>query len=317
MEEETVLAFGSVGGGSSEPPFLFVVPDHSVMTAYYGWYSAAMGDTYTHGHHQSVLRSHAWRSAGNSAAYLLGELRPGQRLLDVGCGPGTITLDLARRVSPGRVIGIDTEPGVLRGAEALRRRQGIDNVTFEPGDAYALDYDDDNFDVIHLHQVLQHLTDPVRALIELRRVLATDGVLGARDSDYAGFFWSPADPLLDRWLALYHELTAQNGAMADAGRELPGWVRAAGFADIAVTSSTWIFADPASRVWWGGLWAERVTQSSFAKQACDYGLSDDEELAAIAAAWRRWAEAPDAVFVVPHVEILARPGAVGDDAMAP
>jgi hypothetical protein len=142
-------------------------------------------------------------------------------------------------------------------------------------------------------------------------------VLGARDSDYAGFFWSPADPLLDRWLALYHRLTARNGAMADAGRELPGWARAAGFTDVTVTSSTWTFADPAACAWWGGLWVERVTQSSFASQARAYGFSDDEELAAIAAAWRRWAEAPDAVFVVPHVEILARPGAACDNVMAP
>jgi len=140
-----------------------------------------MSDIYTHGHHESVLRSHAWRTAGNSAAYLLGELHPGQRLLDVGCGPGTITLDLARRVAPGQVIGIDAEPDVLRGADELRRRQGIDNVTFEPGDAYGLAYDDDSFDIINLHQVLQHLTDPVRAMIELRRVLAPGGVLA-----YAG-----------------------------------------------------------------------------------------------------------------------------------
>jgi SAM-dependent methyltransferase len=266
-----------------------------------------MSDTYTHGYHDSVLRSHAWRTAANSAAYLLGQLCSGQRLLDVGCGPGTITLDLARRVAPGRVIGIDSESGVLRGAEALRRRHGVDNVTFEPGDAYALDYDDGSFDVIHLHQVLQHLTDPVRALTGMRRVLAPCGVLAARDSDYAGFFWAPADPLLDRWLALYHELTAHNGAVADAGRELPRWARAAGFADVAVTSSTWTFADPASRAWWGGAWAERVTQSSFAEQARAYGLSDDPELAAIAASWRRWAEAHDGVLIIPHVEILARP----------
>jgi ubiquinone/menaquinone biosynthesis C-methylase UbiE len=279
----------------------------SVM-AHCGWYSSAMSDTYSHGHHDSVLRSHSWRTAGNSAAYLLGELRPGQRLLDVGCGPGTITLDLARRVAPGRVVGIDVAPEVLRGADALRRREGIDNVTFEPGDAYALDYDDDSFDIIHLHQVLQHLTDPVRALNGMRRVLAPGGVLAARDSDYAGFFWAPADPLLDRWLALYHELTAHNGAVADAGRELPRWARAAGFTDVAVTSSTWTFADPASRAWWGGLWAERVTQSGFAEQARAYGLSDDDELAAIAAAWSHWAEEPDGVFIIPHVEILARPG---------
>ncbi len=63
--------------------------------------------TYTHGHHESVLRSHRWRTAANSAAYLLPYLRPGQDLLDIGCGPGTLTGDLARAVSPGRVVGID------------------------------------------------------------------------------------------------------------------------------------------------------------------------------------------------------------------
>lgn len=265
-----------------------------------------MADPYTHGHHESVLRSHSWRTAGNSAAYLLDELRPGQRLLDVGCGPGTITLDLARRVAPGQVTGIDVSPEVLAAAEQLRVRQGIDNAVFEAGDAYTLSFDSGSFDVIHLHQVLQHLSDPVRALRELQRVLAAGGVLAARDADYAGFIWSPVDPLLDRWLVLYHELCTRNGGEADAGRLLLRWAREAGFTDVTVTSSTWTFADPASRAWWGGLWADRVSQSAFAEQALAAGLSDRGELASIAAAWRRWAEVPDGVFVVPHVEILAR-----------
>ena len=71
-------------------------------------------DTYTHGHADSVLRSHRWRTVANSAAYLIPHLRPGIELLDVGCGPGTITIDLARRVAPGRVLGIDAAPGCHR-----------------------------------------------------------------------------------------------------------------------------------------------------------------------------------------------------------
>ena len=265
-----------------------------------------MGDTYTHGHHESVLRSHTWRTAANSAAYLLPSLEPGMRLLDVGCGPGTITLDLAAHVAPGEVNAIDASADVVAQAEALRAERAVEGVTFRTGDVYELADDDGAYDVVHAHQVLQHLSDPQRALGEMRRVLRPGGVLGVRDSDYGGFVWEPQDRLLDRWLALYHQVTGRNSADADAGRRLPTWVRAAGFEDVEVSSSTWTFADAESRAWWGGLWADRVERSAFADQAVEYDLSDAEELAAIAAAWRRWADHPDGFFSVLHVEVLAR-----------
>jgi ubiquinone/menaquinone biosynthesis C-methylase UbiE len=265
-----------------------------------------MGDTYTHGHHESVLRSHTWRTAQNSAAYLLPELRAGLDLLDVGCGPGTITLDLAARVAPGKVVGVDRASDVLDGANALRTEQGADHVSFEPGDVYDLRFADASFDVVHAHQVLQHLTRPVAALAEMRRVLRAGGVLAVRDSDYAAFAWAPLDPALLRWNELYHQVTARNGAEADAGRFLFGWVQAAGFTDVRVTSSTWTFAQPEERQWWGGLWADRIEHSAFAQQALDYRLSEPGELRSLALAWRRWADAPDGCFIVPHVEALAR-----------
>lgn len=262
-----------------------------------------MGDTYTHGHHESVLRSHTWRTADNSAAYLLPWLRPGMSLLDVGCGPGTITVDLASRVAPGNVVGIDAAPEVIAQAQSLA---ADDRVSFAVGDVYGLDFDDASFDVAHAHQVLQHLTDPVAALCEMHRVLRPGGILAVRDSDYAAFAWAPADPLLDRWMELYHQVTRRNGAEADAGRFLLGWVQSAGFVEAQGGSSTWTFADPASRAWWGGLWADRVRLSSFASQALSYGLTDRAELDAIAAAWSRWAEHPSAFFAVLHGEVLAR-----------
>jgi ubiquinone/menaquinone biosynthesis C-methylase UbiE len=264
-----------------------------------------MGDTYTHGHHESVLRSHTWRTAENSAGYLLPSLRPGLDLLDLGCGPGTITLDLAARVAPGRVVGIDAVTDVVEQAEARRAAAAVDSVEFRVGDAYALDFEDATFDVAHAHQVLQHLTDPVAALRELRRVLRPSGTLAVRDGDYAAFVWAPDEPLLDRWLDLYHQVTARNGAEADAGRYLLGWAQEAGFSDVTASSSTWTFADPDSRAWWGGLWADRMEQSAFATQAVEYGFSDAQELAAIAAAWRAWSDRVDGFFAVLHCEVLA------------
>ena len=262
-------------------------------------------DVYTHGHHESVLRSHKWRTAQNSAAYLLPSLRAGLDLLDVGCGPGTISVDLARLVAPGRVVAIDASAAVIADAQRHGTEAHAANVTFRVGDVYALVDADASYDVVHVHQVLQHLTDPVAALREMRRVVRPDGVVAVRDGDYAGFVWAPSDARLDRWLALYHAVTARNGGEADAGRHLLRWARAAGFTDVQVSTSTWTFADPDSRAWWGGLWADRVQQSSYADQAVSYGLSTTAELEAIADAFRTWATQPDATFIVVHGEILA------------
>ncbi len=262
--------------------------------------------TYTHGHHESVLRSHTWRTAENSAAYLLPHLRAGQDRLDVGCGPGTITADLALLVAPGQVVGLDAAGDVVARARQHAGPLGLDNLRFEVGDLFALGYPDASFDVVHLHQVLQHLADPTAALVELRRVLRPHGVLAARDSDYGTFTWAPADPLLDRWLDLYLGVTARNGHDARIGPRLLALAHEAGFSDVVTSSSTWTYADPEARQWWGGLWADRVRYSRFAQQAVEYGLSDSEELQALADAFLRWAASPDAVFVITHVEILAR-----------
>ena len=150
--------------------------------------------TYTHGHHESVLRSHKWRTVDNSAAYLAPHLTSGRSVLDLGCGPGTITADIGRRVAPGRVLGIDASAAVID--EARREAGGGPNVEFSVGDLYALEVDDRSFAVVHAHQVLQHLPDPVRALSEMKRVCKPGGLVAARDSDYGAFRWYPTSPRL-------------------------------------------------------------------------------------------------------------------------
>ena len=160
-------------------------------------------DQYTHGHHESVLRSHRWRTAENSAAYLIPHLRPGSEVLDIGCGPGTITLDFARLVAPGHVLGVDNVDQPLEIARAGAESDGLDNVTFAKADVYGLPYSDDSFDVVHAHQVLQHLTNPVGALREMRRVCKPGGVVAARDADFGGMRWSPDNPgrVMSAWIA--------------------------------------------------------------------------------------------------------------------
>jgi len=267
---------------------------------------SAAGDRYSHGHHESVLRSHRWRTAENSAGFLLPYLVPGQALLDVGCGPGTITVDFARRIHPGPVHGVDVAPEIVELARRDAPPPSDANVHFDVGDVYSIDAEDGAYDVVYAHQVLQHLTDPIAAVREMKRVLRRPGVLAVRDSDYGAFAWAPGDARLDRWMALYRALTARNGAEADAGRHLARWVRAAGFSSMTVSSSTWTFHTADERAWWGELWSERVRESEFAHQILEYGLTTRAELDTIADAFLAWAADEDGVFIVVHGEVLAR-----------
>jgi len=257
-------------------------------------------DTYLHGHHDSVLRSHRWRTAENSAGYLLPRLAPDARVLDVGCGPGTITVDLAARVPDGKVLGIDAAADVLALARQEADRRGQANVRFDTGNVYQLGFADGTFDVVHAHQVLQHLSDPVAALREMRRVCRPGGLVAARDGDYGGFFWFPEDPGLSEWLDLYRKVARVIGGEPDAGRRLLAWARQAGDA----SGSAWCYTGPEDRAWWGASWADRLTKSPFGERTVEHGLATREDLERLAQAWLRWAASEDAWLLIPNGEIL-------------
>ena len=177
---------------------------------------------------------------------------------------------------------------------------------YASADVHALPFDDGEFDVVHAHQVLQHVADPVTALAEMARVTSPGGVVAARDSDYATFAWWPRPPELDRWLQLYSDAARANGGEPDAGRRLLAWAHAAGLADVTATSSTWCWATPETREWWGGMWADRILGSALADQLVREARATPDELQQISAAWRTWATHPDAWFSVHHGEVLCR-----------
>jgi SAM-dependent methyltransferase len=261
---------------------------------------------YTHGHHESVLRGHRRRTVENSAGYLAPHLEPGLSVLDVGCGPGTITVDLAARVEPGSVTAVELTDDALNLARAEAQRRNVRNVSFVTSDVHKLDFPDNTFDVVHAHQVLQHVGDPVQALREMRRVCVPGGIVSARDADYAGFIWYPQLPALDLWLHLYQRAARANGGEPDAGRRLLSWALEAGFDDVTPTGSMWCFATAETREWWGGMWADRVLHSDLAGQLVNSGLASRGQLDEISAAWQAWAAAPDGWLAIPHGEILCR-----------
>jgi SAM-dependent methyltransferase len=225
-------------------------------------------------------------------------------LLDVGCGPGTITVDLADRVAPGPTVALDAAPAIL--TEARSVASGSPPVHFVAGDVLRLPFADGTFDVVHAHQVLQHLVRPVEALVEMRRVCRPGGVVAVRDGDYLQMAWFPNDPAIDRAFAAYGTVTRTNGGNWDAGRRLLSWALAAGFTDPVPSASVWCFATPGEREWWGELWAERFTESALAEQLLRDEVVEPADLVAFATAFRAWARAEDGWFTIVNGEVLAR-----------
>jgi ubiquinone/menaquinone biosynthesis C-methylase UbiE len=262
--------------------------------------------TYTHGHDVSVVSQHRKRTASEAAGFLLPHLKPGMRLLDVGCGPGSITLGLADAVRPGEVVGLDLSSEVLEVARCLAADRGVTNVRFQQGDLYGLTAPDGAFDVAYAHQVLQHVPRPVDALRQMARLLRPGGLVAVRDSDYGTCTWSPPDARLERWLALYHAVATRNGGEADAGRYLHGWLHEAGFTAIALGGTTWTFPGYDTVESWAHSWADRVVRSNLGTKAVEYGIADRPELERIADGFREWARHPAAFFSIGHVEALGR-----------
>jgi ubiquinone/menaquinone biosynthesis C-methylase UbiE len=177
----------------------------------------------------------AARTASHEAAFLLPYLRRGMQLLDVGCGPGSITLGLAEIVAPGQVVGIDIQAAQVEQARAAAH--GIATVRFEVADLYALPFPDASFDGAFANGVLMHLREPVRALAELRRVLRPGGIAGVRDPDLGASLCAPTTPLLEQWLAMRVQVRQHNGGDPFMSRHYRRFLLEAGFTHAEASAS--------------------------------------------------------------------------------
>jgi ubiquinone/menaquinone biosynthesis C-methylase UbiE len=263
-------------------------------------------ETYTHGHAAATVRQHGQRTAEEAAAFLLPELRPGMRVLDVGCGPGSITRGLAERVAPGQVVGLDLSRETLSAARQEAAARGLGNLQYQEGSVYQLPFPDASFDVAYAHQVFQHLGQPEAALAEMLRVLRPGGLVGVRDVDWGTATYWPLDPWIDRFVETHLETWYRNGGEPRMGRQLRALFNAAAVTDVRVTAAVWCYATPGETVAWGESYAERLLTSPMGARMVEYGHASRADVEAMAAAFRAWAAHPDAFWAFIHVAALAR-----------
>lgn len=200
--------------------------------------------SYTMGYGEEFTQLLDRRSARTNAAGLLPHLRAGQRLLDFGCGPGTISLGLAQAVEPGELHGIDMEESQIAIARAAAKAGGHDNASFHVGDVTQLPFEDDYCDVAFCHTVLTHVPDTAAALAEAKRVLKPGGLLFSRELIVSSSFIEPGEEKTRPAWNTFAKLLAGNGGHPEIGKELSQHFLAAGFQDIRASGSFDSFGTP-------------------------------------------------------------------------
>jgi ubiquinone/menaquinone biosynthesis C-methylase UbiE len=246
------------------------------------------------------------RRAAQWVPFLLPHVRPGMRLLDCGCGVGSITLDLAEIVTPGETVGVDVDAGQLKLARAAAAARGLGNVRFEVASVYELPFADASFDVALAHAVLQHLSEPLRALKELRRVLAPGGLVAVSDDDWGTNVVSPEDSAMHRYMTeLAPQIIAANGGSPFYARNLRRLLLEAGFVRTeghAVAAECYGTLEETRRF---AAFVGRLMQNPDEVQVVlAKGWASAAELAAMRAGVQAWGERPDAFAAVLYCAAL-------------
>ena len=260
---------------------------------------------YTMGFGDEMLESLKRLTAETHAKHLLPYLRPGLRVLDFGCGPGAISVGLAKAVDPGELHGVDMDESQIELARAIAQQRGQENAKFHLGDVTALPFEDGFFDVAHCHNVLVHVPDTQAVLTEVSRVLKPGGIIACRELIAESSFTHPDFGIIGKAWDMFQDLLQADDGHPQMGKELKGHILAAGFEKVRATTSFDVHSAPADVAFIHAFANQWFLSPEITEAAIKYGASTRELCDRIRAAYDLWREHPGALCLVAFGEAVA------------
>ncbi|GCF01627.1 hypothetical protein ZYGM_000569 [Zygosaccharomyces mellis] len=259
---------------------------------------------YTHGYDAELSKSHKWRTVENSCKHFKNLIKPTDVVLDVGCGPGSITLDLANYVPNGKVVGIEPTRELID--ECVRNTNKQTNVEFKLASGYNIPFSDNTFDIVHCHQVLIHLEDPILVLKEMRRVCKPNGIVCCKECDpsMSAVYPEKHIPALSSY---FTKMKEANGRLTDQnmGRKLKTLALRSGFHEQDITFSVdhWCYSTAKDRQLVGERYIERITYSKEQFDKFD-PIADEQLRNSFVDGWKKWIMDDEALLVFNHGEVV-------------
>ena len=261
--------------------------------------------TYTHGTSAEMLGVMSGRRVAEWLPFLVPHLKPGFNMADCGCGPGSLTVDLADLVKPGKVVGIDIHTGQFAEGRRMAAGRRLTNVEFRQGNLTQLPFESGSLDAVIAVTAIQHLRNPVDGLNEIRRVLKPGGIVAVKDEDWGSLLWEPRTPPLRKFAELITKVWEHNGGRPFYPRRLRSCLLEAGFARAEASAVARAFGTPAQTRWLCEHFLRgHLIEPNFVETAVGQGWTDRLELEAIRAETEAWADRPDAFWSLTFCEAL-------------
>ncbi|MGD1030506.1 MAG: methyltransferase domain-containing protein [Opitutaceae bacterium] len=245
---------------------------------------------YTPGYSDNAVDFMLRRTVESHGAFILPYLRTGLTVLDCGCGPGSITRSIASHVPDGKIVGVDFSESQISAARGRNHPAGSAHVSFQTASAYDLPFAGGTFDIVFSHALLEHLSEPARAVAEFKRVLKGGGTLGVCSPDWGGFLLAPTSQGLVTAIEDYKKLQIANGGDVHVGRQLGKLLLSAGFLEVKMDARYEVYP------------SVPLIAEYLALQLDKNGLNSG------ATALRAWMHEPSAMFAQSWISCVGRKG---------